>query len=204
MIRKRRSHHYSAPLRSLKEQTLANTFRYRVLVVDDDPLLRHLGMQMFESRGYEVRCAKDGLEGLSALQRSKPDLIVSDLRMPNMSGFEFLSVVRLRFPLIPVIAISGEYAGGGIPDSVLADAFFPKMAFRPDELFERADQLINGEPVRANTGRSTRAAVWARNGRSIVAVTCANCRRSFPVKHVQKGQYQQGAIDPGTLSALPR
>lgn len=40
---------------------------------------------MFESQGYEVHCAEDGFEALSALKRSKPDLIVSDLRMPNMN-----------------------------------------------------------------------------------------------------------------------
>ena len=42
------------------------------------------------------------------LRQSLPDMIISDLSMPNMSGFEFLSVVRRRFPHIPVIAISGN------------------------------------------------------------------------------------------------
>ena len=56
-------------------------------------------------------CAEDGFEGLAALKQSLPDIIISDLRMPNMNGFEFLSVVRRRFPVIPVIVISGEFSG---------------------------------------------------------------------------------------------
>jgi CheY-like chemotaxis protein len=155
--------------------------------VDDDLMLRHLGKQMFEAQGYEAHCAEDGFEGLSALKRSKPDLIVSDLRMPNMNGFEFLSVVRLRFPLIPVIVISGEFSGSGIPESVLADAFFSKMAFTPDELFKKAAELIYEIPARANTGRSNRAGVWVKNGKGTVAVTCTKCLRTFPIAQVRKG-----------------
>ncbi len=166
---------------------MPNTFQYRVLVVDDDAMLRHLGLQMFESRGYEVHCAADGFEALSALKRSKPDLIVSDLGMPNMNGFEFLSVVRLRFPLIPVIAISDEFSGSGIPESVLADAFFSKTAFTPDQLFQKAAALINEIPVRANTGRSNRAAVWVNNDKGTVAVTCTKCLRTFTITKVHKG-----------------
>jgi len=78
-----------------------STFAYRILIVDDDPSLRHLGKQMLERQGYEDLCAEDGFEGLAALKQSLPDIIISDLRMPNMNGFEFLSVVRRRFPMIP-------------------------------------------------------------------------------------------------------
>lgn len=172
----------------LRGTTISNTFQYRVLVVDDEPMLRSLGKQMFESQGYEVHCAEDGFEGLSALKRSKPDLIVSDLRMPNMNGFEFLSVVRLRFPVIPVIVISGDFfSGSGVPESVLADAFFSKTAFTPDQLFKKARELIYEIPVRAKTGRSNRAAVWVKNDKGTVAVTCTECLRTFPIAEVHKG-----------------
>lgn len=166
---------------------MPNSFQHRVLVVDDEPIIRQLGKQMFETQGYEVHCAEDGFEGLSALKRSKPDLIVSDLRMPNMNGFEFLSVVRLRFPVIPVIVISGEFSGGNVPESVLADAFFSKAAFIPDDLFKKARELIHEIPVRVKTGRSNRAAVWVRNDKGTVAVTCTECLRTFPIIEIVKG-----------------
>jgi CheY-like chemotaxis protein len=81
-------------------------FSYRVLVVDDDSLLLETSSLILKQRGYEVRTALDGFQALVELRRSKPDLIISDLRMPNMSGFELLSIVRRRFPHIPVVAIS--------------------------------------------------------------------------------------------------
>ena len=55
--------------------------------------------------------------------------------MPQMSGFELLSVVRRRFPEIPVIAVSGAYeTGDRVPGGVIADAFFAKGQHHPDEL----------------------------------------------------------------------
>jgi CheY-like chemotaxis protein len=65
------------------------------------------GLREFRSTmnaGYEVRTSEDGFSALVQLRAALPDLIVSDLRMPNMSGFELLSIIRRRFPQIPVIA----------------------------------------------------------------------------------------------------
>jgi CheY-like chemotaxis protein len=117
---------------------LATTgFQYRILIVEDDASLREFGKLLLSAQGYEVLCAEDGFEGLAALKQSLPDIIISDLRMPNMNGFEFLSVVRRRFPSIPVIAISGEFSGLSVPESVLADAFFSKGQYQPPQLFEK-------------------------------------------------------------------
>ncbi len=103
----------------------ASPFPYRILIVEDEPSLRQLGKRLFEAQGYEVRGAEDGFEGLAALKQSLPDIIISDLQMPNMNGFEFLSVVRRRFPTIPVIAISGEFSGLSVPENVLAAPWDP-------------------------------------------------------------------------------
>jgi CheY-like chemotaxis protein len=69
-------------------------FNYRILFVDDEERLRNMAKTILESQDYEVHCAKDGFAGLVSLKESLPDLIISDLQMPNMNGFEFLSVVR--------------------------------------------------------------------------------------------------------------
>ena len=55
----------------------------------------------------------------------------------HMSGFELLSVVRRRFPTIPVIATFGEFPDLTLPESVLADAFFPKGLYKPKALFRK-------------------------------------------------------------------
>jgi CheY-like chemotaxis protein len=158
-------------------------FSYRILLVDDDETICRLGTAILQSQGYEVICANDGFIGLSALKKSLPDVIISDLQMPRMNGFEFLSVIRKRFPQIPVIAISGEFSGRNVPESVLADAFFQKGQYTPAELFEKILLLMEQVPIRPRAGRPPKAAVWvpAVSKVSYVAVTCPHCLRTFPV-----------------------
>ena len=156
-------------------------FSYRVLVVYDDPDVLEISALVLKEHGYEVRKAKDGFEALVELRRSMPDVIVSDLRMANMSGFELLSVVRRRFPHIPVIAISGEF-GGDSPVGLIADAFFEKGQYRPEELFHKIAELIEQSPMRPHLSRPDRAPVWVpRNEQNYLVVTCTDCLRSFSV-----------------------
>ncbi len=168
----------------------ANPFPYRILIVDDEPSLRELGKLLLGAQGYEVRGAEDGFEGLAALKQSLPDIIISDLQMPNMNGFEFLSVVRRRFPMIPVIVISGEFSGLSVPESVLADAFFPKGGYNPKQLFEKIIDLLHELPTRPKTGKPNQAAVWAKNDKGTIAVTCSECLRTFPVSDAAKGVHE--------------
>jgi CheY-like chemotaxis protein len=156
-------------------------FSFRILVVDDEPKLLEISSLVFKAQGYEVRTATDGFEALVELRRSLPDLIVSDLRMPNMSGFEFLSVVRRRFPHIPVIAISGEFVGEA-PAGLIADAFFIKGHYRPEELFQRIAELIEHSPIRPQLAKPDKAPVWIPlNHAGYFVVTCTDCLRSFSV-----------------------
>jgi DNA-binding NarL/FixJ family response regulator len=60
------------------------------------------------------------------MRHEAPDILLSDLNMPGMSGFELLSVVRRRYPAVLVIAMSGAFSGDQVPCGVTADAFFPK------------------------------------------------------------------------------
>jgi PleD family two-component response regulator len=73
-------------------------FRYRILVVDDDPAIREASALILVTAGYEVATSEDGFSALIRLRSVLPDLIISDLRGSNMSGFELLSIIRRRFP----------------------------------------------------------------------------------------------------------
>src|ERR1700691_2552078 len=97
-----------------------------LLVVDDDAALRMSLSHIFATFGHRVRCAADGFSALSELRLEVPDIILSDLNMPGMSGFEFLSVGRRRFPTIRVIAMSSVLSAEAIPAGVAADAFYQK------------------------------------------------------------------------------
>ncbi len=156
-------------------------FKYRILFVDDEERLREMAKAILESHGYEVLCAQDGFEGLHALKESLPDLVISDLQMPNMDGFEFLSVVRQRFPHLPVIVISGEFSAVDVPNSVLADAFFEKSQYTPDQLITRIADLVSKTPIRPAVGK-THTPVWIPHAESEhVGVTCTSCLRTFSV-----------------------
>jgi CheY-like chemotaxis protein len=79
----------------LKEvPTVPRTFEYRVLMVDDDAVFCEVADQLFSRLGYTVRCAEDGFEALAMMKDALPDIIICDLNMPRMSGFELLAIVR--------------------------------------------------------------------------------------------------------------
>lgn len=151
--------------------------------MDDNERARELAHAVLSAQGYGVVCAADGFEALSALKQSLPDVIISDLRMPNMNGFEFLSVVRKRFPHIPVIAVSGEFSGVDVPENVLADAFFEKGRYSAGELLEKINRLLEEGPSRPHGNRVPKPAVWIpiSTKADYIALTCPNCLRTFPI-----------------------
>jgi DNA-binding NtrC family response regulator len=80
----------------------------RVLVVEDDHDLRYLISVRLVSAGYRVYAAANGLEALEQMDKHSVDAVLTDYRMPNMDGLEFLSISRVRWPGVPVIVYSGE------------------------------------------------------------------------------------------------
>ncbi len=84
-------------------------------MVDDEPSICESLALLLGSAGYDVSTARDGFPALMQLKRTLPDLIVSDLGMPQMSGHELLSVIRRRSPQIVTVAMSGDYQGDVVP-----------------------------------------------------------------------------------------
>lgn len=164
------------------------SFKYRILVVDDEPSIRAISEVLLVKKGYEVRTAGDGFEALVELRRALPDVIISDLTMPNMSGFELLSIVRRRFPQIPIIVISAAYTGLA-PGGVIADAFFYKGDYAPDELFTKIADLLERSPLRPHLARPERAPLWIPlNTEGYFVVTCTQCLCSAPVEDEHDSQ----------------
>src|SRR3954454_2581628 len=115
----------------------------RILIVDDDQSIRVIVAMVLASKGYEVSTAENGFDALLQMKSRVPELVVSDLNMPQMSGFEFLSVIRRRFPQILVVAMSGAYeAGDAVPGGVIADAFYAKGANDPGVLLQLVATLF--------------------------------------------------------------
>ena len=153
----------------------------RVLLVDDDPLVRKLISGHLVAAGYVVWTAVDGLDALGKLREGLPDLIISDLVMPGMSGFELLDVVRIRFPQIPVILISGA-AIDEMPEGVAADAYYHKNGFGFEQLLQTISDLTRKPPLRTAPPHIDNKPVPARwDGNGHYDVECPDCMRSTVV-----------------------
>ncbi len=89
----------AALIRQLRDQVVVTTPRRadrqpRILVVDDDPNIRELLTQELSEAGYQVRVAGNGREALSQVRAERPDLIVLDVMMPEMNGFDVAAVLK--------------------------------------------------------------------------------------------------------------
>jgi CheY-like chemotaxis protein len=82
----------------------------RILLIDDDGASRYLIRRPLEAAGHVIEEAGDGVLGLRALARQPTDLVITDLRMPQMDGFELINEMRRDFPAIPVIAYTASVA----------------------------------------------------------------------------------------------
>ena len=78
-----------------------------ILLVDDDrAMLASIG-DFLKGRGHGLRTASDGAEALRLMEAAPPDLVISDIQMPEMDGIAFLKAVREQFPDLPVILMTG-------------------------------------------------------------------------------------------------
>ena len=193
-----------------RHSPMSNPSKHEILVVDDDESVRDSLGLLLQSSGYDVSRATNGFDALLQLKRHLPSIVLSDLNMPQMSGFEFLSVVRRRFSQISVIAMSGAYeSGDAVPGGVIADAFYAKGQSNPQALLRTAAELIRTHAVHAMEHRRESAPVWIpRNGKDshgipYVVLTCTDCLRSFPLsvmtEDLQKIQETPCLFCPNTV-----
>ncbi len=131
----------------LKKYQSKNTRKtYSVLIVDDSATTRQIEQSIFETAGYRVETAEDGIIALELLKVKKIDCIVTDIKMPRMDGLVFLSNVRRleEYAETPVIVVSGVYdpetkekfISGG------AQAFIVKSEFQRGNLLQAAKELL--------------------------------------------------------------
>ena len=78
-----------------------------ILVIDDDATIQLVFSQFLTSLGHEIMQAENGKEGMSMIRETRPDLVITDIMMPEMDGLEILMQLRNTHDSVPVIAISG-------------------------------------------------------------------------------------------------
>jgi len=88
-----------------------------ILIIDDEAIIRQSFADYLEDQGYQILTAENGRRGLEILEREQPDLMLTDLRMPEVNGLEVITRSRQRVPDTPIIVVSGA---GRIDDAVQA------------------------------------------------------------------------------------
>jgi CheY-like chemotaxis protein len=122
-----------------------------VLVIDDDPVLRALFAAVLTEQGMEVVTAADGARGLQRFRDSTPDLVVTDIVMPETEGLELIMQLRGEHPRLPIVAISGGNLGLGADYLAMArklgaDASLLKPV-SPEQIRETAERFLGAEAV---------------------------------------------------------
>jgi CheY-like chemotaxis protein len=165
----------------------------QILLVDDDAPVRNVLAILLRRAGFQVCTAVHGFDALLQLKTKIPGILISDLEMPQMSGFELLSVVRRRFPQIAVVAMSGAYQSEhAIPGGAIADAFYAKGKSNIEDLMRIVKELAGTLDELPAKHQSKSAPVWIpRNGHDshgipYVVLTCTECLRSFPLNVVHE------------------
>jgi DNA-binding response OmpR family regulator len=116
-----------------------------VLVVEDDPTILQLLEVNFEMEGFRVVLATDGAIGVERARDSAPDVIVSDVMMPNMSGVEMVAALKddPATASIPIILLSAKAQGTDIRAGIDAGADdYVTKPFEPLDLIDRVNALL--------------------------------------------------------------
>jgi CheY-like chemotaxis protein len=108
------------------------------LVVDDSMLIRHTVCRYLQERGFEVESATNGMEALELMQKINPELIVTDLNMPKMSGTELITALKAnpKTEKIPVVVIAAKRTSGEQMETRAQYVIYKDIAI--DEQLEKA------------------------------------------------------------------
>jgi len=119
----------------------------KILVFDDEPSILLMLKKMLEKAGHEVEIALNGSDGMELFKKNKPDLLITDIIMPQKDGLEVVLELRKKYPELKIIAISG---GGRIhPEGYLPSAkhFGANLIFQKPlvqkEFLEAVSSLLN-------------------------------------------------------------
>ena len=123
--------------------------RYRILIVDDEGNVRRMLTTAFSLQGHETHCASNGEEALQQFADVPPDVVLMDIRMPEMNGLDALKAMRARQPRIPVILMTAYAEVETAVEALRSGAFdYVIKPFDLDELhllIQRALQLQRQE-----------------------------------------------------------
>ncbi len=121
----------------------------KILVVDDVDTIARVYARFLERQGYDVQIAFNGEEALSVWEQFKPDLVISDIRMPKMSGFELANALRKKNPKQKVILMTGYADEAEVLEQQKSHGFpfFTKPADLQTTVIKIVEDVLTGKPT---------------------------------------------------------
>lgn len=133
----------------------------RIIIADDDQQLRVTLVISLERMGHQVLEARDGNEAVRLVEQEPPDILITDIVMPDKEGLEVISEVRRKFPAVKIIAMSGGGYGNAAGYLKIAHALGANLViakpFPNEELAAKVNALLGGET--SPVGEEPRAAL---------------------------------------------
>lgn len=84
----------------------------RILVVEDTPANMYVLQRVFQKEGFEILEATDGKEAIRKAEKERPDVVLMDMRLPGMNGYEAVTILRRKIPSLPIIAVTADALPG--------------------------------------------------------------------------------------------
>lgn len=115
-----------------------------ILIAEDDPVLRNLYIKKFALSGYDIRTVEDGEQAVAAIQTKKPDVLILDIHMPKMTGFQVLESLQQTGRQFPVIMLSNfaDEMSQLRAKELGADDYFVKKDMTIKSLLEMVERLM--------------------------------------------------------------
>jgi len=123
----------------------------KILVIDDERMMRATMTRILQRANYEIVTAVDGADGLALFRRHCPDLVITDIIMPEREGIETIRQILRERPDTKILAMSGGGGRGGIDFLTMAHQLGAsdviRKPFDPRELLDRVAGCLNAIPV---------------------------------------------------------
>lgn len=121
--------------------------KYKVLIIDDDPFILDMYVLKFKEAGFEVETAQEAKTGFQKIKETAPDIVLLDVVMPTMDGFEALQQLKKEnqpnFPKIVLLTNLGQKEDVDKGLRFGADDYIIKAHFTPSEVVEKIKKILN-------------------------------------------------------------
>ncbi len=130
------------------ENLRTESSKYIILVVDDEELIRNLVVTFLSKLGHSCLTAIDGVDALDKMKKNKIDVVITDIKMPNMDGITLISKISTQYPDLPIMVMTAFEQEHSAGTAISAGAReFIKKPFSLDEFAIRLHKMINDSEI---------------------------------------------------------